>query len=55
MIEYKLSTEEVNIVLAGLAKLPYEVSCNLIRNLQEQYIAAEQKTQPSPTILEDKK
>jgi 16S rRNA A1518/A1519 N6-dimethyltransferase RsmA/KsgA/DIM1 with predicted DNA glycosylase/AP lyase activity len=39
MLNYRLSTEEVNTVLAGLAELPYKVSTPIIKNLQEQYAA----------------
>lgn len=36
MLKFELKLEEANLILAALAKAPYEQVAGLIRNLQEQ-------------------
>jgi hypothetical protein len=36
VIELKLSVEEVNVVMAGLGKLPLETSVSVWKNIQDQ-------------------
>ena len=51
-MNFELTLDEANIILAGLSKLPYEVSAPLIQSLQKQ--AQPQLEQPQGELsLED--
>jgi len=45
LIDLKLTTEEVNIILAALGKAPYEIVAQLVHNIRVQ-------AQPQVTLLE---
>lgn len=46
LIDLKLTTEEVNIILAALGKAPYEIVAQLVHNIRIQ-------AQPQAAALED--
>jgi hypothetical protein len=57
-MNFELSVEEANVVLAGLSKMPYEVSASVIQKLQTQAQTQLSNTQQEPasiTEVADKK
>jgi hypothetical protein len=50
MLKLELNLDEVNIILAGLGKLPFESVFRLVKNLEEQLgpqLKEQQDQQPS--------